>query len=63
MHGELKIGNAVIFFSEFFPNYGGKSVKALGGTPAKISIYVEHCDEVFNKAVKNGAKETEKPKD
>jgi len=58
MHGEIYIGDSVVFLADDFPEYcGGKSqtATALGGTPVTIHRYVEDVDAAFNQAVEAGA--------
>jgi PhnB protein len=35
---------------------GGKSPKAIGGSPVSLWVYVENCDALFERAVGAGAK-------
>jgi uncharacterized glyoxalase superfamily protein PhnB len=53
MHAELRIGNSPIMLND--PMMGGKGPKALGGSPVSLWLYVEDCDALFNRAVKEGA--------
>ncbi len=55
MHGEIKIGNSIVFLAEEFPNMGCASPQALGNSPVTLCLYVEDCDAVFNQAVAAGA--------
>lgn len=58
IHGEVKIGDAVVFLADDFPEYcGGKSqtATALGGTPVTVHRYVENVDAAFDQAVQAGA--------
>ena len=48
MHGEIKIHNAVIMIAEAGDIYSAKS--------AGMYIYVENVDDVYDKALNNGAK-------
>ena len=54
MHAELQIGNSRIMLNDAMG--GGKSAKALGGTPISLWVYVQDCDMLFNRAVAAGAK-------
>ncbi len=47
MHGELRIGDAVIMFADVTPEFAAR--------PAGIFIYVEHVDDTYIKAIKAGA--------
>ena len=53
MHGELRVGDSVLCLQMLRRN----SVHALAG----IYIYVEHLDEVYNKALADGAVSTIEP--
>ncbi len=55
MHAELEIGDSRLFLSDEFPDMGGRSPEALGGTPVGIHLYVEDVDVVFKRAVDAGA--------
>jgi PhnB protein len=55
-HAEIKIGDSMLMLSEANPQYGSRSPKALGGSPASILVYVENVDAAFDRAVKAGAK-------
>ena len=54
MHAEIRIGDSLIMLNDEMG--GGKSPKALGGSPVSLWVYVENCDTVFNRAVAAGAK-------
>ena len=56
-HAEIEIGSSVIMLADTFPDMGGQSPKALGGTPVFLMVYVEDVDDVFARALKAGAKE------
>jgi len=58
MHAELQIGDSRIFLNDEFPDMGAVSPLALKGTPVTIHLYVEDADQLFNQAVKAGAKVT-----
>jgi PhnB protein len=53
MHAELRIGNSLIMLNDEMG--GGKSARALGGSPVSLWLYVENCDALFNRAVAAGA--------
>jgi len=59
VHAELQIGNSRFMLNDVMG--GGKSPKALGGTPIGLWIYVADCDTVFNRAVGSGAQVTPGP--
>jgi len=53
MHAELQIGNSRFMLNDAMG--GGKSAKALGGSPISLWVYVPDCDTLFNRAVGAGA--------
>jgi PhnB protein len=53
IHAELQIGNSRFMLNDAMG--GGRSPKALGGSPVGFWIYVPDCDAVFNRAVAAGA--------
>jgi PhnB protein len=55
-HAELQIGDSLIMLSDEFPGMDVRSPKSLGGTPVTMNVYVEDVDDVFNRAVKAGAR-------
>jgi PhnB protein len=54
-HAELEIGNSLIMLADEFPDMGNRGPKTVGGTPVTISVYVENVDDVFDRAVEEGA--------
>lgn len=54
MHAEVRIGDSLVMLNDEMG--GGKSPKAIGGSPASLWVYVEDCDTVFNRAVAAGAR-------
>jgi PhnB protein len=55
-HAELQLGDSVIMLSDEYPEMQVRGPKAVGGTPVTVSVYVEDVDDVFERAVKRGAK-------
>jgi PhnB protein len=53
MHAEIRVGNSLIMLNDEIG--GGKSAKAMGGSPASLWVYVDDCDALFNRAVAAGA--------
>jgi PhnB protein len=53
MHAEIRIGDSLIMLNDEMG--GGKSPKAIGGSPASLWLYVGDCDALFNRAVAAGA--------
>jgi len=54
-HAELEVGDSVVMLADAFPEMGGPTPKALGGTPVSIMVYVEDVDGVFERALRAGA--------
>jgi PhnB protein len=54
-HAELEIGDSLIMLSDEYPEMGIIGPKSIGGTPVTISVYVDDVDDVFERAVKEGA--------
>jgi PhnB protein len=54
MHAEIRIGDSLIMLNDEMG--GGKSAKAMGGSPVGLWLYVEDCDTLFNRAVAAGGK-------
>src|SRR5881227_2939910 len=50
-HAEIQIGDSRIMLADEFPNMGGKSPQAYGGTPVSLCLYVEDADARFAQAV------------
>jgi PhnB protein len=59
MHAEMRIGDSIIFLNDEMG--GGRSARALGGSPVSLWIYVDDCDALFNRAVAAGATVSEGP--
>jgi PhnB protein len=56
-HAELEIGDAMIMLADENPDMDARGPKGVGGTPVTLHVYVEDVDDVFARAVQNGAKE------
>ena len=54
-HAEIKIGDSIIMLSDEMPGWS-RSSQSLGGTAVNIFLYVKDVDQVFNRAVAEGAK-------
>jgi len=55
MHAEIQIGDSRLMLSDEFPEMGGRSPKAFGGSPASLMVYVADVDTAFTRAVEAGA--------
>ena len=62
-HGEVQFGSTIIMISDEYPDFGALSPEAIGGSPVKMQIYVDHVDLVFQKALALGATELRPVKD
>jgi PhnB protein len=56
MHGELKIGDSIIFLGAESPGAECKSPATLKGTAVMFYLYVEDADAAYRQAVAAGAK-------
>jgi PhnB protein len=54
-HAELELGDSLIMLADTFPDMGGTSPKAIGGTPVSVMVYVTDVDACFQRALDNGA--------
>jgi len=59
MHAEIRMGDSIIMVNDDM--MGGNTVKAHGGSPMSLWVYVPDCDALFNRAVKAGARVAEGP--
>lgn len=59
MHAELRIGDSTFMLADEFPGMGdASSPQTLGGTTATLNIYTDNVDQLFDRAVKAGARVT-----
>lgn len=64
MHATITIGNSIIMLADECPPHEGhetqcvRSPADLGGTSFSLYLYVKNADEIFNKAIENGATES-----
>jgi PhnB protein len=54
-HAELEIGDSLVMLSDPFPQASTRTPKELGGTSARVFLYVEDVDAVVKQAVDAGA--------
>ncbi len=59
LHAEISIGNSHIMLHDVMA--GGKSAKALGGSPIGLWVYVEDADALYERATTAGAKTADGP--
>ena len=55
-HAELDIGDSMIMLADEHPDMGARGPRAVGGTPVTLHVYVDDVDDVFESALKTGAK-------
>lgn len=53
-HAELEFGDSLVMLADAFPEMGGTTPTALGGTPVTVMLYVEDVDAVFARAIAAG---------
>jgi uncharacterized glyoxalase superfamily protein PhnB len=56
MHGEIKIGDSILFISDEMPQSAAKSPQTLGGSTVVLNLYVKDADAAFQKAIGAGGK-------
>src|SRR5512145_3260500 len=54
VHASLKIGDSIVFLSDEFPGFDGRSPKSLGASSSSIYLYVKDADAAFRRAVEAG---------
>src|SRR5207302_256022 len=62
-HAELEIGDALLMLADAFPDMGGTTPKALGGTAVTVMVYVEDVDATYQRALDAGAEASRKVED
>ncbi len=55
MHAEIKIGDSVLMMTDENTEWNNKGPELLGGSPISVLLYVVNVDEVFKRALKEGA--------
>jgi PhnB protein len=55
-HAELTIGDSLIMLADEFPDMDARGPRAVGGSPVTLHVYVENVDDVFERAIRAGAK-------
>jgi PhnB protein len=56
-HAEIEIGGSRVMLGEEMPEWGNKSPRTLGGSPAGLYVYLPDVDRAFAQAIKAGAKQ------
>jgi PhnB protein len=54
-HAELRIGNTTFMLADEYPDFGALSPTSIGGSPAKMHLYVDDADAAVKRAVDAGA--------
>ena len=57
MHASVRIGDSSLMLSQANAQWGTKSPKELGGSPATLHLYVRDADAVFARAIDCGCQE------
>jgi len=55
LQAELKIGNSILRLMDEMPAFGVLSPLSFGGTPVGLHLYLRNVDEVWEKAMAQGA--------
>lgn len=55
LQAELKIGNSIVRLMDEMPGFGVLSPPSLGGTASGLHLYLRNVDEVWEKALAQGA--------
>ena len=63
MHGMIRIGDSAVMLMEQNQQWGALGPALLGGSPVTLHVYVNNCDEVFQKAISEGATSKMDPAD
>lgn len=56
-HAEMQLGTSKIMLADEFPDMGARSPRTIGGSPVGLMLYIENVDDVFQRAIKAGAKQ------
>lgn len=54
VHGEMRIGDAIIMLGEEMPEMGSRSPLTIGGSPVTMMLYVKDVDAAYAKATAAG---------
>ena len=55
MHASIRVNGSMVMMNDEYPEMGGHSPLALGGSPVTLHLMVDDADAVAAKAVKAGA--------
>ena len=56
-HAELQFGDETMMISDEYPDFGATGPLSFGGSPVKLHLSVEDVEQVFERAIENGAVE------
>ena len=56
-HAEIRVGDSVMMIADEHPEMDFLGPQSRGGTTVSFLIYVDHADDVFDKALNSGATE------
>ncbi|WP_235217016.1 VOC family protein [Archangium violaceum] len=56
LHGEFRIGDSIVMYSDEFPGMGSRSPLSVGGISSSLLIYTRDADALYNQALATGAK-------
>jgi PhnB protein len=59
LHATIRVGDSLIMLNDDM--MGGNTLKARGGSPISLWVYVPDCDALYNRAVKAGARVADGP--
>ena len=59
LHATIRVGDSIIMLNDDM--MGGNTVKAHGGSPISLWVYVADCDALYERAVNAGAKVADGP--
>jgi PhnB protein len=62
-HAEIRLGDSVVMLADEHPEMGHRSPQSLGGTGVSLMVYLDAVDDVFKRAIANGAKQLQPLKD
>jgi PhnB protein len=62
-HAEISFGDSIVMLADEFPDMGIQSPKTIGGTPVSVCLYVEDVDDVYKRAIAEGATQVEPVED
>jgi PhnB protein len=57
LHAEIAVEGTRIMVGDYDPEWGGKTIEELGGSPVRFFLYVKNVEESLARALRAGAKE------